>query len=202
MLGVLDGSVTLDDADRYVPCKFTPSDGNITTIQNSVDSASIQSNVISANIVTQINATSADISGLETIIHANSISAGDTETIVNQINSTSAFDNSLTIVNQINLTSASESNIVDQINATSADISGLETIIHANDLSASYNDITVSDIFAGVVDSVTVEEILTNLLSWSTGKIERVGDNFTYFKQDNLTSAFSLSGSPAERIRS
>lgn len=26
MLGVIDGSATLGDADRYVPCKFTTSD--------------------------------------------------------------------------------------------------------------------------------------------------------------------------------
>ncbi len=63
------------------------------------------------------------------------------------------------------------------------------------------NDISVADILAGTVDTQTIEVVLEYMLAMATGKIVKTSDTFTYYKQDNSTSAFSLSGSTDARVR-
>ena len=45
MVGVIDGSDTLDDADRYVPCKFTANDEGILSILTFLADETIQANL-------------------------------------------------------------------------------------------------------------------------------------------------------------
>jgi hypothetical protein len=63
------------------------------------------------------------------------------------------------------------------------------------------NDISVSDILNGVVDTKTVEEILEILLAYANGRILVSGNSYTYYKQDNSESLFTLTGSDTTRIR-
>jgi len=64
------------------------------------------------------------------------------------------------------------------------------------------NDISVADILAGTVDTKTVTQILEILLAYANGRITVSGSNFTYYKQDNSTSLYTLAGSDTARTRS
>lgn len=64
------------------------------------------------------------------------------------------------------------------------------------------NDISVADILAGTIDTKTVSEILEILLAYTSGRITVSGNVFTYYKQNNSSSAFTLTGSSTERTRS
>jgi hypothetical protein len=64
------------------------------------------------------------------------------------------------------------------------------------------NDITVANILAGTVDTITVEDILEILLAFTSGRITVSGTTYTYYSQNNTSSLFSLTGSTSERTRS
>lgn len=64
------------------------------------------------------------------------------------------------------------------------------------------NDISVADILAGTIDTKTVSEILEILLAYSSGRISVSGNVFTYYRQNNSSSVFTLTGSTSERTRS
>lgn len=63
------------------------------------------------------------------------------------------------------------------------------------------NDISVGDILNGTVDTKTVNEILEILLAYVNGRITVNGNTLTYYKQNNSTSLFTLTGSDSERTR-
>ncbi len=64
------------------------------------------------------------------------------------------------------------------------------------------NDISVADILSGTVDTKTLEEIFEILLAYANGRITVSGNNFTYYKQNNSTTLFTLAGSDTARTRS
>lgn len=63
------------------------------------------------------------------------------------------------------------------------------------------NDISVGDILSGSVDTKTVNEILEILLAYVNGRITVSGNTLTYYKQNNSTALFTLTGSDSERTR-
>lgn len=92
--------------------------------------------------------------------------------------------------------------LTDYNNNTLADtnnrIVGIQGTKHTLD---DLSDIMVSDILTGTIDNKTVEEVLEILLAYSSGRITKDGDIYTYLKQNNTDTLFQLSASNDERVR-
>ena len=78
-------------------------------------------------------------------------------------------------------------------------IAGTDTL---DAVMTSATSAAVADILGTSVDTKTLEEIFEILLAMASGKITRNGKFFTYYKQDNTTSLFTLDGESNERTRS
>jgi len=99
-------------------------------------------------------------------------------------------------------TDAASKILVTPANKLGTDVSGRIEISGTKNTLDVLEDISVSDILSGNVDGKTVEAVLEVLLSYSQGKIIKSGSNYTYYKQDNATSLFTLTASPTSRTRS
>lgn len=111
----------------------------------------------------------------------------------------SAINANVTVTNaNVIATSA----IANEINAVTSQITMSGGNINARVADKGIlNDISVTDILGSDVDGMSMNDALTKILSWAIGKIDVNGSVFTYYKQDNSTSAFALSGSDVNRSR-
>lgn len=62
-------------------------------------------------------------------------------------------------------------------------------------------EMLVSDVLGSNIDGLTMDEALTRILAWATGKTIYVNSEFTYYKQDDATVAFVLSATDTQRVR-
>lgn len=106
-------------------------------------------------------------------------------------------------------TSAAIGSIVIPVTDLTPVTSGVDYLISQIDntsygLSAINDNITSipNNILTMNIDGLTFEDSLTKILSYAIGKIAYEGSGeFVYYKQDNVTSAFSLSGTDSFRTR-
>ena len=88
-------------------------------------------------------------------------------------------------------------------------LSGVDYIISEIDnssygLSAIKNktDTLVTDILGANIDSMTLSDAITKIMSWAIGDVNYLGNGkFVYYQQDNSTSAFGLSATDSNRMR-
>lgn len=103
-------------------------------------------------------------------------------------------------MNGVSVTSADFQNTQAEISA--ACVLGIEDKFSFSGDYVNVNTSAIADrIMATSVDTKTVEEILEILLSFTSGKIVRTNSSYLYYKQDNSTSLFTLSGSSDGRSR-
>lgn len=101
-----------------------------------------------------------------------------------------------TVQNAVNQIPTDNNGIV--VSASNVDYGAIMALLNQIDVTTTA---TVSEVLGSDVDGLTMQEALTRILAWATGKIQNSGNQFQYYKQDNTTLSFVLSASDDTRTR-